>query len=394
MQSAAAANMVASKSADEPSGPSSSQPSPLNLGQVEGVQEKQQSKAQPTAAATTPASQKQKKPAEPSLRYPFWFGGSASSMAACVTHPLDLGNALPLLQHTSERNPRSMKANPSSPKNRSKPQRHIYVRLQVRRPDAPKNMVGTFTHIVRNHGVTGLYNGLSASLLRQMTYSTVRFGAYEEMKIRATRANDGKPPSFPVLVAMASAAGFVGGISGNAADVLNVRMQQDAALPTAERRNYSHALEGMLRMAREEGIMSWFRGVLPNSMRAAAMTASQLASYDTFKGMLIRHTPMGDNLTTHFTASFLAGVMAATVTSPIDVIKTRVMSASTQEGLAHTLAKIYKAEGLGWMFKGWVPSFLRLGPQTICTFVFLEMHRKVYRKVADIGNGEDASIKG
>lgn len=23
--------------------------------------------------------------------YPFWFGGSAASMAACVTHPLDLG---------------------------------------------------------------------------------------------------------------------------------------------------------------------------------------------------------------------------------------------------------------------------------------------------------------
>ena len=29
------------------------------------------------------------------IHYPFWFGGSASSMAACVTHPLDLGT-LPL----------------------------------------------------------------------------------------------------------------------------------------------------------------------------------------------------------------------------------------------------------------------------------------------------------
>ncbi|KAI9770790.1 MAG: Mitochondrial dicarboxylate transporter [Geoglossum simile] len=24
------------------------------------------------------------------VRYPFWFGGSASCFAACVTHPLDL----------------------------------------------------------------------------------------------------------------------------------------------------------------------------------------------------------------------------------------------------------------------------------------------------------------
>ncbi|KAF6838831.1 Mitochondrial dicarboxylate transporter 1 [Colletotrichum musicola] len=340
------APITTSKPADEPSSLSSTSPS--SASSVKPIKADIKDKQSPATASKAGSS----------MRYPFWFGGSASSMAACVTHPLDLGQ----------------------------------VRLQVRRPDAPKSMSGTFAHIIRNHGVKGLYDGLSASLLRQMTYSTVRFGAYEEMKVRATRNNGGKAPAFPTLVAMSVASGFVGGISGNAADVLNVRMQQDAVLPHAERRNYKHALEGMLRMARHEGIMSWFRGVMPNSMRAAAMTASQLASYDTFKGMLIRHTPMGDNLTTHFTASFLAGVMAATVTSPIDVIKTRVMSAHTQEGLTHTLAKIYKHEGLGWMFKGWVPSFLRLGPQTICTFVFLEMHRKAYRAVT--GAGEESAIKG
>lgn len=25
------------------------------------------------------------------IHYPFWFGGSASCVAACFTHPLDLG---------------------------------------------------------------------------------------------------------------------------------------------------------------------------------------------------------------------------------------------------------------------------------------------------------------
>ncbi|CRK24695.1 hypothetical protein BN1708_003836 [Verticillium longisporum] len=302
------------------------------------------------------AEEKSAKTPKSSTRYPFWFGGSASSMAACVTHPLDLANRV-----------------------------SVKVRLQVRRPDAPKNMSGTVLHILKSDGPAGLYAGLSASLLRQMTYSTVRFGVYEELKTRAMRRSpNNKQPSFPVLTAMASLAGFIGGVSGNAADVLNVRMQQDAALPHAERRNYRHALDGLLRMARDEGPLSWFRGVLPNSMRAAAMTASQLASYDTFKGLLLRNTPLHDDLTTHFTASLLAGMMAATVTSPVDVIKTRVMTATTQEGLVKTLKTIYRNEGLGWMFKGWLPSFLRLGPQTICTFVFLEMHRKLYRKVAGL----------
>src|SRR3569833_3453046 len=147
----------------------------------------------------------------------------------------------------------------------------------MRTGDMPKTMRGTFLHILRTAGPLGLYNGLSASLLRQLTYSTMRFGSYEELKARVTQPG-GKPPSFPTLIALASVLGFVGGIGGNAADVLNVRMQHDAAHPAAECRHYRHALDGLVRMAREEGLTSWFRGVWPNSMRAAVMTASQLAS--------------------------------------------------------------------------------------------------------------------
>ncbi|KAG6011375.1 hypothetical protein E4U54_008112 [Claviceps lovelessii] len=253
------------------------------------------------------------------------------------------------------------------------------VRLQMRKGDAPKSMSKTFVHIVKTDGPLALYSGISASLLRQLTYSTVRFGVYEELKSRYTRTTG--EPTFPVLTAMAVTSGFLGGIAGNFADVLNVRMQHDAALPPHERRNYKHAVDGMVRMAREEGPLSWFRGWLPNSSRAAVMTAGQLATYDTFKRLLVDYTPLGDTLTTHFSASFLAGLAAATATSPIDVIKTRVMSSTQKQGIIRLVGDIYKTDGLRWMFKGWVPSFLRLGPHTICTFIFLEMHRKTYRQL-------------
>ncbi|CAI0653926.1 unnamed protein product, partial [Colletotrichum noveboracense] len=173
--------MVPAAASSKPADEASSSSSPVKAVQVDSQEKPQQKQT------TTP-----KKKADSSMRYPFWFGGSASSMAACVTHPLDLAPAISQCWSLQDADDVSVK-----------------VRLQVRRPDAPKNMVGTFAHIVRNHGITGLYNGLSASLLRQMTYSTVRFGAYEEMKVRATRKNNGKAPAFPVLVAMASASGFV-----------------------------------------------------------------------------------------------------------------------------------------------------------------------------------------
>jgi solute carrier family 25 (mitochondrial dicarboxylate transporter), member 10 len=210
-----------------------------------------------------------------------------------------------------------------------------------------------------------------------LTYSTTRFGVYEELKDVFTTAKSS--PSLPTLVAMASTSGFLGGIAGNPADVLNVRMQHDAALPPNKRRNYKHAVDGLVRMMREEGWQSLFRGVWPNSMRAVLMTASQLASYDGFKRALLTHAGMQDNLATHFTASFLAGFVATTICSPVDVIKTRIMSASDSNGIVRLLADIYRTEGFGWMFRGWVPSFIRLGPHTIATFLFLEQHKKMYR---------------
>ncbi|KAG8531058.1 uncharacterized protein KY384_004415 [Bacidia gigantensis] len=179
---------------------------------------------------------------------------------------------------------------------------------------------------------------------------------------------------------MASTSGFLGGIAGNPADVLNVRMQNDRSLPEAQRRNYKNAVDGLIRMSKEEGWRALFRGVGANSMRAVLMTASQLASYDSFKKLLREKVGMQDGVSTHFTASFLAGFVATTVCSPVDVIKTRVMSASEKEGIVELLTRIYREEGVKWTFRGWVPSFIRLGPHTIATFMFLEQHKKLYRQ--------------
>ena len=274
-------------------------------------------------------------------------------MAAVVTHPLDL----------------------------------VKVRLQTRAADGPKTMMSTFVHVCKHEGPTGLYAGLTAALLRQLTYSTVRFGVYEELKVRYAPPPDPKnpakktQPSLFQLVLMSSASGFLGGVAGNPGDVLNVRMQSDKSLPKEQRRNYKHALDGLIRMVREEGPASIFRGVEANSLRALLMTASQLASYDAFKNMFLSDSfKMKDNTTTHFLSSFLAGFVATSICSPVDVIKTRIMSGGGKTGIMQILSKAQAEEGLLWMFKGWVPSFIRLGPQTIFTMLFLEQHKQYYRK--------------
>lgn len=71
-----------------------------------------------------------------------------------------------------------------------------------------------------------------------MSYTTSRFGLYEvcaaELKERNGQAN---LPFYQKLV-VSSFSGFVAGIIGNPADMVNVRMQNDSKLPLESRRKY------------------------------------------------------------------------------------------------------------------------------------------------------------
>jgi dicarboxylate transporter 10 len=56
------------------------------------------------------------------------------------------------------------------------------------------------------------------------------------------------------------------------------------------------------------------------------------------------------------------------------------MSSNAHQSIVSLVTEITKQEGIRWMFKGWVPSFIRVGPHTILTFLFLEQHKKMYRE--------------
>ncbi|OPJ79546.1 hypothetical protein AV530_008833 [Patagioenas fasciata monilis] len=117
----------------------------------------------------------------------WYFGGLASCGAACCTHPLDL----------------------------------LKVHLQTQQ-EAKMRMMGMAMHVIRTDGFLALYNGLSASLCRQMTYSLTRFGIYETAKNHLDQGSKGPPP-FYQKVLLGAVGGFTGGLVGTPADMVNVR---------------------------------------------------------------------------------------------------------------------------------------------------------------------------
>ncbi|XP_075149788.1 dicarboxylate carrier 1 [Haematobia irritans] len=264
----------------------------------------------------------------------WYFGGIASAGAAMCTHPLDL------------------------------------VKVALQTQQGKLSVVQLTAKVVREQGFFALYNGLSASVLRQMTYSMTRFGIYEV----------GKPyintDTFMGKITLAGLAGTCGGIVGTPADMVNVRMQNDVKLPPEQRRNYKNAFDGLIKVYRHEGFNRLFSGATTATGRGVLMTIGQIAFYDQIKSMLLETPHFQDNLITHFTASLAAGAIATTLTQPLDVLKTRSMNAKPGEfkGLWDIVKFTARLGPLGF-FKGYIPAFVRLGPHTIITFVFLEQLR-------------------
>lgn len=64
-------------------------------------------------------------------------------------------------------------------------------------------------------------------------------------------------------------------------------MTADGRLPEADRRNYKHVGDALVRMVREEGLLTLWRGAVPTMARAMVVNAAQLASYSQAKQALM-----------------------------------------------------------------------------------------------------------
>ncbi|XP_046855016.1 mitochondrial dicarboxylate carrier-like isoform X2 [Xenia sp. Carnegie-2017] len=270
----------------------------------------------------------------------WYLGGIASGMAVCVTHPLDL----------------------------------LKVHLQTQQK-VQTGLVGMAIKVVKSDGVLALYNGLSASILRQLTYSTTRFGIYEIGSSHLRKGNE--PLPFYQKLMIGAFGGFVGGIAGNPADLVNVRMQNDIKVAPELRRNYNHAMDGVIRIVREEGLGRCWRGVTMTATRGMMITSTQVSCYDQIKETLLNTRYFDDNILTHFASSFLAGTIATAVTQPFDVMKTRMMNSTEYKNLFECFWHTAKLGPMGF-YKGFIPAWVRLGPHTIVTWLILEQLRRLF----------------
>lgn len=179
-------------------------------------------------------------------------------------------------------------------------------------------------------------------------------------------------------------AGGLGQFLANPTDLVKVQIQMEGRrrLEGLEPRvqNTWHAFS---KIFSEGGIRGLWKGWAPNVQRAALVNLGDLTTYDTSKHLILKHTTLSDNALTHCFASVCSGLVAATLGTPADVIKTRVMNQPTDSkgrGLLYKssvdcLMKAIKDEGFFSLYKGFIPIWMRMAPWSLTFWMTYEQLR-------------------
>lgn len=213
--------------------------------------------------------------------------------------------------------------------------------------------------------------GLEASVMREMVYSGAKAGLYVPLR---DYFSAGHKDSAGAKVAAALGTGTLGSLAANPIDVVKVRLMTDP-------QRYPSTLAAFPIILRSEGLAGLYRGLAPSTLRGACVSAGELATYDVVKGALRERLFAGrDGVPLHVAASLITGGVAAVVAAPFDLIKSRAMSATGSAVRISTVLHELAREGslpLG-LFRGVVPSYLRLGPHALIAFPIFEQLRHFF----------------
>ncbi|KAK7268599.1 hypothetical protein RIF29_21300 [Crotalaria pallida] len=237
--------------------------------------------------------------------------------------------------------------------------------------------------IIHDQGPLGLYKGLSPAIIRHLFYTPIRIVGYEHM--RSVVSDDNGSLSIIGKAIVGGTSGCIAQVIASPADLVKVRMQADGRMASQGLQpRYSGPFDAFKKIVQAEGIQGLWKGVIPNIQRAFLVNMGELACYDHAKQIVIKNRIAEDNVYAHTLASIMSGLAATSLSCPADVVKTRMMNqAAKKEGKVlysssyDCLVKTVKVEGIRALWKGFFPTWARLGPWQFVFWVSYEKFRKI-----------------
>ncbi|KAN0060142.1 mitochondrial aspartate-glutamate transporter agc1 [Thecaphora frezii] len=280
--------------------------------------------------------------------YNFGLGGIAGSIGATMVYPIDLVK-------TRMQNQRS---------------------AVVGEPLMYKNSIDCVKKVLRNEGFLGFYSGLGPQLLGVAPEKAIKLTVNDLVRGKARDPITGAI-TLPWEIVAGGTAGGCQVIFTNPLEIVKIRLQVAGEIAKSE--GGDRVARGAVHIVRQLGLVGLYKGASACLLRDIPFSAIYFPAYahlkkDTFgEGKGGKKLSFGETLA----SAAIAGMPAAFLTTPADVIKTRLQvearkGQATYRGITDCFAKVLKEEGPKAFFKGSLARVLRSSPQFGATLVAYE----------------------
>ncbi|KAK3994687.1 mitochondrial carrier domain-containing protein [Cladorrhinum sp. PSN332] len=257
----------------------------------------------------------------------------------------------------------------------------VKTRMQNQRGANPgqrlyNNSIDCFKKVIRNEGVKGLYSGVLPQLVGVAPEKAIKLTVNDLVRKQLTDKNGNIHWGAEVL-----AGGTAGGcqvVFTNPLEIVKIRLQVQGEV--------AKSVEGAPRRSamwiiRNLGLVGLYKGASACLLRDVPFSAIYFPTYSHLKKDLFGESQTKKlGVVQLLTAGAIAGMPAAYLTTPCDVIKTRLQvearKGDTQyTGLRHAAKTIWKEEGFRAFFKGGPARIFRSSPQfgfTLAAYEFLQ----------------------
>lgn len=188
--------------------------------------------------------------------------------------------------------------------------------------------------------LSSLYIGITAALSREVLYTGARLPIYSYLKQSTNKVTAG------------ALAGAVGTCLSHPMDLVKV-VKVCTPLEASNRKIMANLIRNG----------QCFKGLPAAIQRSILFSSVQLSTFDTCKEWIVDQDWDLRASTAVPISAWLAGCASTLVSTPFDVVKTRVMSGNVS-GSIRCMQRIAKNEGLRSLWKGGWLMWLRLGPYT------------------------------
>ncbi|EWM25873.1 s-adenosylmethionine mitochondrial carrier protein [Nannochloropsis gaditana] len=225
-------------------------------------------------------------------------------------------------------------------------------------------------------GFRGVYKGLGAAAAGSAPGAALFFSIYETIKIEAEPLVSDRLA--PLVHMVAASVGETGACL--------IRVPTENVKQNLQAGRYNTNAEALRTIWKQEGVMGFYKGFLSTVFREIPFSFLQFPMYEAAKAFWAQEQGRPVSPLQAAACGSVAGAVAAAVTTPLDVIKTRLilekdMQGRKYHGIVDVFRRVVAEEGPMTLFAGVAPRVMWI---TIGGFVYFGAYEEVRRLLSPV----------